>query len=304
MSRPVSRFERKERSPTFAFEGFLLHNEQAATPGFDEWNIFAVPDSCLRHSQFHGRYLPSGDRARTAETLSSTRAVAVSPPARPPTADRKQTSPHSIRIDAPEAFQPPPVQRPATTAPIRQRPERAKPENTTLKPLVECVLDATPATSVATLLKRSSLKGKMFSTNKLNDDAHNDSMLKTYENEYDLHAFSQLSIPTDRGDDGSDVIPTLNKPLQVHDRMMGWKLTSPSRRMLSTASMGRRSKRVKPVPLTLKSMGYCDSTSDVGAGSTGEEQIRIHNRQLNALEKIFRLNCICGLSGRSCNMIF
>lgn len=281
MSHPSSRFDKTSGFPTFSFDEFLLRRGLAPSPGFDEWNIFSVPDECVPLSQFRGRYLPAKDRAHTAGRPGSGLRVG-----RPATVGVDR--PATVALTAPEAFTRPRFQRPSTTAADRGRKSPARksePASSNLKPLKECVLGEPDEASVVGSLKRSAFKGKMFSLSKGTDSLPNDSMFKMYENEYDLHAFSKLSVPTpiESVDEGSDIIPTMNKPLQVHNRIMGWKLSSPARRgpVSATACRVKRSE-----PLTLQSMGFRESVSEGGRVSAVED--RVSARQIDALQKILR----------------
>lgn len=296
MSKVVpDRFDPGASSPTFSFEGFLLRNDEIASPGFDEWNEFAVPDSCLRNSQFSGRYLPAQRRLATAHVGSEP----VPMKCRPVTAGigTSKKSLTTFELVAPDAIGPPRLQRPNTAlVQNRSRPTTYKKSisvsvDRAISPILEYFQDTKAllcldSSSDAAGPKRSALKGKMFSTLKAADLQPNDSLFKTYENEYDLRMFSRHSLNSENDDECSDSIPEFNKPLQVHSRIMGWKLMSPSRRALLN-----RPRRVKCVttmePITLKTMGYTDSVNEGLESISGKEQ-RIRNRQIDALHNIFR----------------
>ena len=313
MSYEDSRFNQSASHPGFNLSGFLLKNDTAAAEvinhcnkiavpvilsfcqGFDEWNIFEIPESCIPYSQFCGRYVSQSERALMPDTndgkaLITCNRIDPEPENSGDIGDccvEKAYSPKVVQLDPPDAFKPSRFKRPSTT-PARLREAQLYPESTTLQPLSEYMMENT-----GERLKnfpRRSFKGKMFNMPKASESIVNDSQLKSYENEYDLCAFSKNSVTTGGGDDISDVIPTMNRPLQVHNRVMGWKLTSPNRRMVSTAPVGRRTKKLPATPpLTLKNMGYRDSTSEsCTIDQVNVAQDRIRNRQIAAMQKIFK----------------
>ncbi len=298
----TARFRDATESPRFGLDSFLLQNSKARLNGFDEWNPFSVPDDALEVTQFKGKFnltrpvSPGPEQVFNPSTDAAARGVP--PVAHPvtiniPLNDELVSSRLSrIKRNIASAEH----RRLVHSTQVAKKSANRKGHGldaglssaalSSLRDVSSPAIEAPPPS----LVSPAQLKGHKFSLGSAEsgtDPAVADSLLQPVDSAgYGLSSLisNNISVAV------SEAMPIIDRPLQVHKQLMGWKLINPNTsRGGARASFSRGVRRASsaggPI-MTLEQMGYMSESED--SRLELEEEARVSRRHVDAVLNIVR----------------